>query len=169
MPKDPRIDSSQQSGDQDKQSHNQMLSTGIRTEDLLPPTHDTELMQPGPSGIQNLIPGPSGMRPLDQELLRRLRWTTGGDHPPPGSSGWTTGGDHPPPGGSGLTIKSFIAVPEMTCLLCCIKPRDACLIHGNVSHQLCCYNCAKKLFNKKGSRCPICRRRIEKITCNIIP
>ena len=169
MPKDPRIDSSQQNGDQDKQSHNQMLSTGIRTEDLLPPTHDTELMQPGPSGIQNLIPGPSGMRPLDQELLRRLRWTTGGDHPPPGSSGWTTGGDQPPPGGSGLTIKSFIAVPEMTCVLCCLKPKDACLIHGNVSHQVCCYKCAKKLFRKKDSRCPICRRKIEKITRNIIP
>ena len=54
MPKDARRDSSQQNGDQDKQSHNQMLSTGIRTEGLLPPTHETELMQPGPSGIQNL-------------------------------------------------------------------------------------------------------------------
>ena len=155
MPKDARRDSSQQNGDQDKQSQNQMLSTGTRTEGLLPPTHDTELMQPGPSGIQNLIPGPSGMRPLDQEFLRRLRWTTGRDQPPPG--------------GTDLTIKGFIAVPEMTCLLCCTKPRDACLIHGNVSHQVCCYKCAKKLFKKKGSRCPICRRRIEKITRNIIP
>ena len=155
MPKDPRIDRPQGDGGHENQNQNQVLSTMTYTKDLPSSTRNAELMRPGPSGIKTLVPGPSGMRPVDQELMRRLKWTTGGDHPPPG--------------GGSLTVKGFIAVPEMTCLLCCIKPRDACLIHGNVSHQLCCYNCAKKLFNKKGSRCPICRRRIEKITRNIIP
>ena len=61
----------------------------------------------------------------------------------------------------------FMANPSMLCTLCCAAPKNACLIHGRISHQVCCYGCAKKLFkNHRG--CPVCRRKIEKITKNII-
>ena len=63
--------------------------------------------------------------------------------------------------------KSVISSPNMLCTLCCAQPKNACLIHGRISHQVCCYSCAKKLFkNHRG--CPVCRRKIEKITKNII-
>jgi len=61
----------------------------------------------------------------------------------------------------------FMANPNMLCTLCCAQPKNACLVHGRISHQVCCYGCAKKLFkNHRG--CPVCRRKIEKITKNII-
>lgn len=53
------------------------------------------------------------------------------------------------------------------CGLCLTRPKDACLIHGRTSHQLCCYKCAKQLY-KQRKPCPICRRKIEKITKNIV-
>jgi len=64
-------------------------------------------------------------------------------------------------------MNNFIANPNMLCTLCCAAPKNACLVHGRISHQVCCYGCAKKLFkNHRG--CPVCRRKIEKITKNII-
>jgi len=53
------------------------------------------------------------------------------------------------------------------CSLCYTRPKNACLIHGRTSHQLCCYPCAKRLYKKKQG-CPVCRRKIEKITKNIV-
>lgn len=53
------------------------------------------------------------------------------------------------------------------CTMCCARPKDACFIHGQISHQVCCYQCAKMIFKNKGT-CPVCRRRIEKITRNIV-
>jgi hypothetical protein len=54
--------------------------------------------------------------------------------------------------------------PVMTslCMFCCTNPRNASLIHGQIGHQLCCYPCAKKLW-KEQARCPVCRRKVEKI------
>jgi E3 ubiquitin-protein ligase Mdm2 len=54
--------------------------------------------------------------------------------------------------------------PMMTslCMFCCTNTRNASLIHGQLGHQLCCYPCAKKLW-KEQARCPVCRRKIEKI------
>ena len=64
-------------------------------------------------------------------------------------------------------MNNFLASPNMLCTLCCAAPKNACLVHGRISHQVCCYSCAKKLFkNHRG--CPVCRRKIEKITKNII-
>ena len=57
--------------------------------------------------------------------------------------------------------------PNMLCTLCCSQPKNACLVHGRISHQVCCYGCARKLFKNKRP-CPVCRRRVEKITKNII-
>ena len=60
-----------------------------------------------------------------------------------------------------------ISATENLCTLCLSRPKDACLIHGRTSHQLCCYSCAKRLY-KKRQGCPVCRRKIEKITKNIV-
>ena len=59
------------------------------------------------------------------------------------------------------------ALQAMLCTFCCVRPKDACFVHGKISHQVCCYPCAKKLYKQKGS-CPVCRRKIEKITKNIM-
>ena len=48
------------------------------------------------------------------------------------------------------------------CEICCKQPKNASLIHGKLGHQVCCYTCGKKLW-KKQSRCPVCRRVVEKI------
>lgn len=48
------------------------------------------------------------------------------------------------------------------CLMCCQRPKNASLIHGRLGHQVCCYPCAKKLW-KKQARCPVCRRKVERI------
>lgn len=53
------------------------------------------------------------------------------------------------------------------CVVCCIRTKDSCFIHGQTSHQVCCYPCAKKIFNDRRN-CPVCRRRVEKITHNFI-
>lgn len=68
---------------------------------------------------------------------------------------------------SSLSRSLSLNTTGMLCTLCCAQPKNACLIHGRISHQVCCYGCAKKLFkNKRG--CPVCRRKIEKITKNIV-
>ena len=56
---------------------------------------------------------------------------------------------------------------ENLCNFCLSNPKNSTLIHGKTSHQICCYACSKKLF-KKRKPCPICRRKIEKITINIM-
>ena len=62
---------------------------------------------------------------------------------------------------------SVTSTPSFICTMCCVRPKDACFIHGQISHQVCCYQCAKMIFKNKGT-CPVCRRRIEKITRNIV-
>ena len=57
--------------------------------------------------------------------------------------------------------------PASLCNMCCVRAKDACFIHGQISHQVCCYPCAKMIFKNRGT-CPVCRRRIEKITRNIV-
>ena len=73
-----------------------------------------------------------------------------------------------PEGDSGSTVSgdSLSQTPAM-CNLCCVRPKNACFIHGQISHQVCCYRCAKMIFKNRGT-CPVCRRRIEKITKNIV-
>ena len=52
---------------------------------------------------------------------------------------------------------------DKLCNICYIRPKEATFVHGNISHQVCCYPCAKAIFNQKRT-CPVCRRQIEKIT-----
>ena len=57
-----------------------------------------------------------------------------------------------------VTNQTFLS----PCEICCKQPKNASLIHGKLGHQVCCYTCGKKLW-KKQSRCPVCRRVVEKI------
>ena len=57
-----------------------------------------------------------------------------------------------------VTNQTFLSL----CEICCKQPKNASLIHGKLGHQVCCYTCGKKLW-KKQSRCPVCRRVVEKI------
>ena len=54
------------------------------------------------------------------------------------------------------------------CMSCKIRPRDACFVHTKITHQVCCMKCAKQIYQSNNKRCPICYRRIEKITKNIV-
>ena len=66
-----------------------------------------------------------------------------------------------------MEMKSVPANPTndvaQMCSICYLRPKEATFVHGNISHQVCCYPCAKAIFNQKRS-CPVCRRMIEKIT-----
>jgi len=62
-----------------------------------------------------------------------------------------------------IETENTIATSDSSlCIFCYTAPRNATLIHGQLGHQLCCYPCAKKLW-KEHARCPVCRRKIEKI------
>lgn len=75
------------------------------------------------------------------------------------------------PRGKGVSLESVAVkkekddnVPELAnpCHLCCNENINAGIIHGKISHQFCCYSCAKKIW-QRGSECPVCRRKISKI------
>ncbi|CAI9736801.1 E3 ubiquitin-protein ligase Mdm2 isoform X1 [Octopus vulgaris] len=65
-----------------------------------------------------------------------------------------------------LTSPEKLPTPGV-CLICSQNPRDASLIHGTSGHQICCLTCAKKL-KRKGHKCPICRRTIQKVVRNYL-
>lgn len=54
-----------------------------------------------------------------------------------------------------------------TCSICCLRPKNAAIIHGRLSHQATCYQCARRLLDA-GARCPVCRRKIHMVCKNII-
>lgn len=56
---------------------------------------------------------------------------------------------------------------ENLCIMCQDRIKDTAIIHGKISHQATCYTCAKELFDRK-QRCPVCRRKILRISKNII-
>lgn len=53
------------------------------------------------------------------------------------------------------------------CSICCLRPKNAAIIHGRLSHQATCYQCARRLLDV-GARCPVCRRKIHMVCKNII-
>ncbi|CAK8695885.1 unnamed protein product [Clavelina lepadiformis] len=53
------------------------------------------------------------------------------------------------------------------CNICRNNPNDAVIIHRNISHQFCCFRCAKRL-KKKGKTCPVCRQPIMLVIRNFI-
>lgn len=71
-----------------------------------------------------------------------------------GSSSGTDAQDPP----SGLSIM---------CSICFLRPKNASIIHGRLSHQATCYQCARRLLDS-GSRCPVCRRKIHMVCKHII-
>lgn len=56
---------------------------------------------------------------------------------------------------------------SMLCSICCLRPKNASIIHGRLAHQATCYQCARKLLND-GARCPVCRRKIHMVCKQII-
>ncbi len=53
--------------------------------------------------------------------------------------------------------------PDLLCNFCLSRDKNAGIVHGRITHQICCYPCAKKLW-AQGKPCPLCRRKIERIT-----
>ncbi|XP_045113767.1 uncharacterized protein LOC123506016 isoform X2 [Portunus trituberculatus] len=56
---------------------------------------------------------------------------------------------------------------SMLCSICCLRPKNASIIHGRLAHQATCYQCARKLLND-GARCPVCRRKIHMVCKQIL-
>jgi len=52
-------------------------------------------------------------------------------------------------------------VNENLCIICCEKPKNVALIHGDTAHLVCCEECSRKIFE---NICPLCRLPIEFIT-----
>ena len=48
------------------------------------------------------------------------------------------------------------------CDICCSKESTHGVMHGNLAHRVGCHNCVKKIKKDYG-RCPLCRRKIDKI------
>ncbi|XP_063883479.1 E3 ubiquitin-protein ligase Mdm2-like isoform X1 [Scylla paramamosain] len=56
---------------------------------------------------------------------------------------------------------------SMLCSICCLRPKNASIIHGRLAHQATCYQCARRLLND-GARCPVCRRKIHMVCKQIL-
>lgn len=56
---------------------------------------------------------------------------------------------------------------SMLCSICCLRPKNATIIHGRLSHQATCYQCARRLLDD-GARCPVCRRKIHMVCKHIV-
>ena len=48
------------------------------------------------------------------------------------------------------------------CQLCCINKKNGGFVHGTTTHNMACYSCCRKQYNRRNP-CPKCRRPIEKI------
>lgn len=51
---------------------------------------------------------------------------------------------------------------EPNCGCCFEKPIDSAFLHGDIAHQIFCYNCSKKMWIKC-KRCPCCNRNSKVI------
>lgn len=49
------------------------------------------------------------------------------------------------------------------CNVCLVNPKNGAFNHGNFSHIYCCYTCAKKV-QLMTNNCPICKKKIDKVT-----
>ncbi|KAG0710514.1 Protein Mdm4 [Chionoecetes opilio] len=56
---------------------------------------------------------------------------------------------------------------SVLCSICCLRPKNASIIHGRIAHQATCYQCARRLLNDRAS-CPVCRRKIHMVCKQII-
>lgn len=92
-----------------------------------------------------------------------------------GQKGSSTQDSHhvikPPPHGpagpsSSSTGGAKGSAPDL-CIFCCSRPKTGSIVHGTSGHQVCCYQCAKKL-QKRGKPCPACRKPIERIIRNYV-
>lgn len=70
-------------------------------------------------------------------------------------------------GSSGRCSPEAISGLSLLCSICCLRPKNASIIHGRLSHQATCYQCARRLLDS-GGRCPVCRRKIHMVCKHII-
>ena len=49
------------------------------------------------------------------------------------------------------------------CIICQSKPINAGFIHGKLTHRCVCYKCGK-MITKRRQPCPICRRKVSRVT-----
>lgn len=68
---------------------------------------------------------------------------------------------------SGRCSPETISGLSLMCSICCLRPKNASIIHGRLSHQATCYQCARRLLDS-GGRCPVCRRKIHMVCKHII-
>ncbi|XP_071835330.1 E3 ubiquitin-protein ligase Mdm2-like isoform X2 [Apostichopus japonicus] len=73
---------------------------------------------------------------------------------------------HGPAGPSSSSTVGAKSAPDL-CIFCCSRPKTGSIVHGTSGHQVCCYQCAKKL-QKRGKPCPACRKPIERIIRNYV-
>ncbi|UYV71324.1 MDM4 [Cordylochernes scorpioides] len=62
-----------------------------------------------------------------------------------------------------------VAQPDVghLCSICLEWPKTGIIVHGRTSHQVCCFQCASKLW-KRHLPCPVCRCRIQRVTRNYV-
>mmetsp|Transcript_12892 Transcript_12892/g.31331 ORF Transcript_12892/g.31331 Transcript_12892/m.31331 type:complete len:250 (+) Transcript_12892:1670-2419(+) len=53
--------------------------------------------------------------------------------------------------------------PEsLKCVVCLTSDRNACLVHGETGHIVCCLVCAR-ILKARGDKCPVCRLPISSV------
>lgn len=105
------------------------------------------------SAGQEWLKSPEGKLFQSSQSVQEVLIETVGANMSLGSSGFES---HEPP--SGLSN---------LCSVCCLRPKNASIIHGRLSHQATCYQCARRLLDTQ-SRCPVCRRKIHMVCKHII-
>lgn len=60
-------------------------------------------------------------------------------------------------------LNEMLKISNDLCNVCFENPKNGVFNHGNCSHVYCCYTCAKKVQGMKNN-CPICNKKIEKVS-----
>ena len=66
-----------------------------------------------------------------------------------------------------IPLKSTKIFNPIKCTICTVNECNGTLIHGNTSHSITCYPCAKGII-KSTRKCPICRKKLDKIVKTFI-
>ena len=51
---------------------------------------------------------------------------------------------------------------SLKCVVCLTSDRNACLVHGETGHIVCCLVCAR-ILKARGDKCPVCRLPISSV------
>jgi len=53
------------------------------------------------------------------------------------------------------------------CIICMAREKTSAFVHGKIAHMCCCFPCGDKTVKRAG-KCPVCRRKIQKVVKVII-